>query len=141
MEGGEFRGLRWECGGDEGSWVGSGLARIGRIWMQPGAESDVARTFVVPAKGKLSIFGSIHKDPSAENGQPAWARILHNDQQVWPESGWAEVPPFYSKGLSHEVETITGSAQDMVRFVVRHSERNIPDPVIWNPRIVMDRED
>jgi TorA maturation chaperone TorD len=62
-------------------------------------------------------------------------------QDFFAESGWAEVPPFYSKGLSHEGETIIASAQDMVRFVVRHSERNIPDPVIWNPRVVMDRED
>lgn len=137
----EFRELRWECGGDEGSWVGSGLGRIGRIWMQPGAGSSVARTFVVAKQGRLRILGSIHKDPSAENNRPAWARILHNDRQIWPGGGWAEVPPFYSKGVSHQLKGIEVVPEDLVRFIVRRSEVNVPDPVIWNPRIVWDRAD
>jgi hypothetical protein len=38
-----FRAMSWDNGGYEGRWVGSGLAMVGRIWMQPGAQSDVSR--------------------------------------------------------------------------------------------------
>ena len=104
------------------------------------AGSDVARTFVVPAHGQLSILGSINKDPSAENGRSPLARILHGDRQIWPENGWAEVPPLYAEGLSYQLKNISVYSHDLIRFVLRRSDVNVPDPVIWNPRIVMDRE-
>ena len=37
--------LLWDKGGYEGRWTGSGLGRIGRIWMQPSAQYDLSRTF------------------------------------------------------------------------------------------------
>ena len=88
---GPYRPLRWTKLGYEGLWSGSGLARIGRIWMQPGAASDVARVFVVPEPGMLSISGAIRKDPSAMNGRSVGVNVLHNDRQIWPGEGWAEV--------------------------------------------------
>jgi hypothetical protein len=66
------------------------------------------------------------------------SQLLKRDQQIWPESGWAEVPPFYSKGLSYQLESISVVPQDRVRFIVRQSGANVPDPIVWNPTIVMD---
>ena len=49
VEDGPYRELVWNSGGYEGRWTGSGLGRIGRIWMQPSAGYDLSRTFIVPA--------------------------------------------------------------------------------------------
>ena len=51
LEDGSYRDLLWDNGGYEGRWTGSGLGRIGRIWMQPSAHYDLSRTFIVPAEG------------------------------------------------------------------------------------------
>ena len=126
VEGGGFRELRWDNGGYEGRWVGSGLATIGRIWMQPGAQSDVSRTFIAPTNGSLTISGSIRKDPSAENGHLIRACIRHNDRQVWPAAGWAEVLPDYSKTIDCCLESLSVLAGDSVRFVLEHSGHIVP---------------
>jgi hypothetical protein len=131
--------MRWDSGGYEGRWLGSGFAKIGRIWMQAGARSDVSRTFVVPAKGWLSISGEIRKDPSAENARPAAARILHNSRQIWPPSGWAEVAPHHEQKLPYRIDKLPAAAGDTIRFVLKHNELNVADPVVWDPIIAVVR--
>ena len=139
VEGAGFAEMRWDNGGYEGRWVGSGMATIGRIWMQPGAESDVSRTFLAPADAVLTISGSIRKDPSAQNAHPIKARILHNDQQIWPASGWAEVLPEFAKTIECMVEGILVAKGGSVRFVLQHSGRIAPDAAIWNPSVLVSR--
>jgi len=139
LEGREFQDLHWDCGGYEGRWMGSEPAIIGRIWMQPGAQADVSRTFVAPAHGVLSVAGSIRKDPSAQNGRSVHARILHNHQQIWPENNWMEILPDFSKTLSYRLEDLSIAAGDRVRFALQHTGCNSPDPVIWNPTVIIAR--
>jgi hypothetical protein len=139
FEGGAFRAMRWDSGGYEGRWTGSGRAIIGRIWMQPGARSNVSRTFVAPADAVLTITGSIRKDPSAQNGHTINARILHNDQQIWPATGWAEILPDFSKAIECRVEDLHVAPGDSVRFVLQHSGHLAQEAVIWNPTVVVIR--
>jgi len=134
-----FRELNWDRAGYEGRWVGSGFAKIGRIWMQPGADSDVARTFVAPAKGVVTISGEIRKDPSATNGRAAAARILHNDRQIWPASGWATIAPDYANKTPHRIDKLPVAAGDRIRFVLKHNGINAADPVVWDPIITVGR--
>ena len=117
-----------------------GMATIGRIWMQPGARSDVSRTFVSPAHAELTLTGTIRKDPSAQNGHTMKARILRNDQQVWPASGWAEIPPDFEKTVEYRLENIPVSKGDWVRFVLQHSGQIAHNAVIWNPTLVVRRK-
>lgn len=58
---GSFWEMSWDPGGYEGRWTGSGAARIGRIWMQPSASTDVSRTFLVPADAVLTIAGEVRR--------------------------------------------------------------------------------
>jgi hypothetical protein len=115
------------------------MATIGRIWMQPGAQSDVSRTLVAPANATLTISGSIRKDPSAENGHTIEARVLHNERQIWPANGWAEILPDYSKAVECRVEGLLVAQGDSVRFVLQHSGHLVPEAVIWNPTVVVSR--
>jgi len=115
------------------------MATIGRIWMQPGAQSDVSRSLVAPANATLTISGSIRKDLSAENGHAIKARILHNDRQIWPANGWAEILPDFSKAVECRVEDLHVSQGDLVRFVLQHSGHLAQEAVIWNPTVIVSR--
>ncbi|MCX6621959.1 MAG: hypothetical protein NTY38_12970, partial [Acidobacteria bacterium] len=137
FEDGRFREMRWEHLGYEGRWTGSGLARIGRIWMQAGARSDVARVFVVPRSGLASIDGFIRKDPSAENGRTAGVKLLHNDRQIWPASGWLEVQPDAAQRVQCRIGSLPVSAGDHIRFVARQTGDDEPQPILWDPVIVL----
>ncbi len=137
LEGGSYRDLVWDKGGYEGRWAGSGLGRIGRIWMEPSAQYDLSRTFVSPATGVVSISGVIRKDPSAENGAPCLVRILQNSRQVWPAEGWAEVPPNYSTPISYDITNLNVAAGDKIRFMVKRNGANRADPIVWDPTIVI----
>jgi hypothetical protein len=141
IEDGSYRGLLWDKGGYEGRWTGSGLGRIGRIWMQPSASYDLARTFIAPAAGAISTSGSIRKDPSAENGAPCFVRILHNSVQIWPDSGWAEVLPDYDKKTNYAISNLPVAVGDKIRFIVRHNGENRADPIVWDPVIVFHEPD
>ena len=135
-----FRPMRWTTGGYEGRWVGSGIAQIGRIWMQPGADSDVVRGFVAPTDSTLQIGGEIRKDPSARDGRPVDARILLNERQIWPASGWQEISPEYENATMVRLDPIRVKSGDVVRFVVRRTGNSQPEPLIWDPVIIVNRK-
>jgi len=137
IEDGSYRDLVWDKGGNEGRWAGSGLGRIGRIWMQPAAQHDLSRTFIVPSAGMVSTSGVIRKDPSAENGAPSFVRIRHNAQQLWPLKGWAEVLPNYDATTSYKITNLRVSAGDKIRFMVKHNGENRADPIVWDPALVI----
>ena len=54
VSGAEWRGSTYWTGGEP--W-----ARIGKDWMHPGDASDVARAFVAPAEGRVTISGTVKK--------------------------------------------------------------------------------
>ncbi len=136
-EDGSYRKLVWDKAGYEGRWAGSGLGRIGRVWMQPSAAYDLSRTFVAPSTGVLSTSGAIRKDPSAENGASCFVRIVQNSRQVWPSTGWAEVLPNYNSSTKYEITDLPVTAGDKIRFVIKHNDENRPDPIVWDPIIVI----
>jgi hypothetical protein len=141
LEDGSYRDLLWNNEGYEGRWTGSGLGRIGRIWMQPSAQYDLSRTFVVPAAGMASTSGAIRKDPSAENQASCFVRILLNSKQVWPTDGWAEISPNYDKATAYEIKNLRVSSGDKLRFIVKHNGQNRADPIVWNPSVILQGSD
>ena len=132
-----YEDLTWQNGGYEGFWTGSGLGRIGRIWAQPSAGAEIARTFVVSANGSLHISGEIQKDPSAEAAFRVSVRIEHNGRQIWPASEWASVPAFGSP-TSHAIENIAVRHEDTIRFVIKRIDENKAIPIIWRPILQMN---
>jgi len=141
IEDGSYRELIWDKGGYEGRWTGSGLGRIGRIWMQPSAQYDLSRTFIVPVAGIVSTSGEIRKDPSAENRDSCFARILLNSRQVWPTEGWAEVSPNYHSPTTYKITNLRVSAGDKIRFMVKQNGQNRADPMVWDPAIVFQNSE
>jgi hypothetical protein len=131
-----YEELSWHDEGYEGVWAGSGLGRIGRIWIQPSVEAEIARTFVVAGEPVATLSGQIQKDPSADPDLRSLVRIEHNQKQIWPLSGWATVPPF-GRPLEYRVKDLRVRPNDTIRFVVKRNESQRADPIVWNPRIVL----
>ena len=129
-----YQELSWNKEGYEGFWEGSGLGRIGRIWAQPAADAELARTFVISADGPINLSGELQKDPSAEPAFPLLVRIDKNQEQVWPANGWAQVPAFGSP-LRYELKNIPVRSGDVIRFVVKRIGETRAEPIIWNPLI------
>ncbi|MCU1305097.1 MAG: hypothetical protein JWQ87_5381 [Candidatus Sulfotelmatobacter sp.] len=137
LDDGTYKNLVWDKGGYEGRWAGSGLGRIGRIWMQPSAHYDLSRTFVASASGTLSSSGFVRKDPRGENQASCFVRILQNSRQVWPAEGWAEVLPSYATPTTYNIPNLPVVAGDKIRFMVKHNGENRADPIVWDPVIVI----
>jgi hypothetical protein len=137
LEDGSYKELIWDKGGYEGRWAGSGLGRIGRIWMQPSAEYDLSRTFIAPSSGAVETYGVIRKDPSADNQASCFAKIMKNSDQIWPTEGWAEISSNYDSPISYKLSRLVVSAGDKIRFVVEHNGVNRADPIVWDPIVVM----
>ncbi len=134
---GSYENLVWDKGGYEGRWAGSGMGLIGRIWMQPSAQYDLSRTFIVPVAGMVSTSGGIRKDPNAENQASCFVRIVLNSQRVWPQEGWAEVHPNFDAVTNYQISNLRVAAGDKLRFIVKHNDANRADPIEWNPRVVI----
>jgi hypothetical protein len=132
-----YKDLAWDKGGYEGRWTGSGLGRIGRIWMQPSAQYDLSRTFIVPSAGAMSTSGEIRKDPSANNGASCFVRILLNSSQIWPAEGWAEISSSYDHPTRYALTNLQVRAGDKIRFVIKHNGENRADPIVWDPAIII----
>jgi hypothetical protein len=88
----------------------------------------------VAANSSVSLAGQIQKDPSARSESPVMVRIEHNDEQIWPATGWADVPAFGAP-MAYEVKNLAVREGDRIRFVVRRSGENQPQPIVWNPSI------
>jgi hypothetical protein len=133
-----YQELTWRTGGYEGFWAGSGLGRVGRLWMQPSAATEIARTFVVPRDSSGSISGNVQKDPSAESSFAVFVRIDHNGKQIWPDFGWATVPMF-SRPMPYAIKNRALHKGDAIRFVVRRNDKQRAEPIIWDPIIVLEK--
>jgi hypothetical protein len=129
-----YEQLTWQNGGYEGYWAGSGLGRIGRIWAQPSASAEIIRKFTVSRTCSADLSGQIQKDPSADSDSLVSIRIEHNGKQIWPASGWADVPRFGAPA-TYVLKDLAVREGDAIRFVVKRNDANRPQPIIWNPLI------
>jgi len=60
-------------------------------------------------------------------------RILKNDQQVWPRSGWQTVP-VNRVGIDYEVRTEVQEG-DRIVHVLQHNFYDLSSGIGWNPVI------
>ncbi len=80
-------------GGAEGYWQAAETARVGHAWQQASTNAECVRTWVAPKAGTVRVAGRAMKDLyHRDKGEQLRVRILLNDVQKWPNSGWANVP-------------------------------------------------
>ena len=133
---GDLGGTPNQPGGVEGYWEGPGQARVGRGWQQASQEAVCVRAWTAPTAGEVTVVGRVIKECYRQAmGNPLHVRILHNDTQVWPEQGWAEVPINSLRGIMHH-SCRDVAVGDTIRFVLDRGTSPDTDIIAWMPRIV-----
>lgn len=128
-------------GGVEGCWEGQGGARLGRAWMQASKEACCVRTWIVPESGSVNVVGRVMKEWYRQTlGGDIAVRVLHNDQLVWPDTGWATAHPNDLVGVLHDL-TLAVKQGDFIRFIVGKSADPENDIAAWMPRITYSEPD
>jgi hypothetical protein len=133
---GDHGGTGRQPGGVEGWWEATDGARVGRGWQQAGSSGACARLWTVPASGEYRIVGRPVKERyRQEIGGLLRVRILVNDRQAWPTTGWSEVETIKdSSGTPHDLR-LNLKAGDVVRFVLDQGTNQTDDVVAWMPAI------
>ena len=117
--GAEWYGSAYWTGGEE--W-----ARVGKNWMHPGDAMDVARVFVAPADGRVSVSGTVKK--LHLDGDGVKVSIRHNDKEVWT----AELDGKDAVG-KEPVLTLDVKKDDTLRFIVNRRGGHACDTTGWDP--------
>ncbi len=110
-------------------WTGGeSWARVAENWMHPGNNSDVARTFVAPQDGRLSVSGTVKKLHLSGDGVKV--AIRHNDKVIWT----AELDG--KDGIGKEPEIAADVKKgDKLRFILNRKGSYSCDTTGWDPVI------
>jgi hypothetical protein len=134
----DFGGTPNQSGGVEGYWEGPGGSRVGRGWQQASQTEGCIRAWTAPKAGTLRIVGRAMREYYHRAlGGPLQVKILHGQQQIWPEEDWTTVAPGDLTGVAHNIK-LTVAAGDVVRFVLDQGSVPEHDLIAWMPQIVYD---
>lgn len=117
--GAEWYGSTYWTGGE--AW-----ARVGKDWMHPGDNMDVARVFTASADGRVSVSGTVKK--LHLDGDGVKVSVLHNDKEVWA----AELDGKDAVGKEPAL-TLEVKKGDSLRFMVNRRGGFTCDTTGWDP--------
>ena len=138
--------MKWNGAlGHMGRYMGVGVpasqtSTVGASWMSPGHTGDAVRVFNVPHTGLVSVTAAIRKDIYHTYGDGVRAKVLKNNDQLWPETGWESIAAgdVVGKTMAVKVEVKTG---DKIFFILNRNGNATDDETFWNPQIAYDRID
>jgi hypothetical protein len=95
--------------------------------------SDSVRTWLAPEDGEITLSSNeaIHLLNTGAGADGVNVKILKNNAQIWPASGWQQV--IYGTAVSAPAITLDVIKGDAIRFVVNQNANNLYDTVYWNP--------
>jgi parallel beta-helix repeat protein len=131
-----FLGMSWKEATQQ--WNGSEpYCLVGAGWEQPGGIScDAVLTWTAENAGTATIGADLPITVQAAcGGSGVRIRILQNDAQIWPSSGWESLANGAKYVFSHVTTAL--SAQDQLHFVIQHlGSNNDCDATYWIPTVV-----
>lgn len=131
-----FLGMRWKETTQQ--WNGSEpYCLVGAGWEQPGGTScDAVLTWTAENAGSAIIRADLPITVQTGcGGSGVRIRILQNDTQIWPSSGWKSL----ANGAKYVFPGVTAvvSADDQLHFVIQHvGSNNDCDATYWIPTVV-----
>ncbi|MGO4182450.1 right-handed parallel beta-helix repeat-containing protein [Paenibacillus sp. TAF43_2] len=111
---------------------GSTFLSVGENLQSPDG-SDSVRTWLAPEDGEITLSSNetIHMLNTGAGADGVNVKILKNNAQIWPASGWQQV--IYGTTVSSPAITLDVIKGDAIRFVVNQNANNLYDTVYWNP--------
>jgi hypothetical protein len=124
--------------GSSAEWYGSGFwtgseewARVGKNWLHPGNAVDVARAFVAPADGRVSVSGTVKKLHLGGDG--VRVSVRHNGKTLWT----AELEGADAVGKEPAL-TLEVKKGDTLRFIVNRRSSHACDTTGWDPQVAYE---
>lgn len=99
--------------------------------MHPGNIADAAKTFTCPRNGTIEVSADKIIKVTDSKSDGVNLKILRNDIQVWPASGWRFVG--YGADFTFTKFTLEVEAGDKLHFRANCNVNNISDTVSWSP--------
>jgi len=93
---------------------------------------DSVRKWVAPESGtvKITSDGKISVGP---NGDGVRVKVLKNNKDIWPSSGWQTIPA--NSSISFPEKYVNVEAGDALYFIVNKNGTNSYDSTTWDPVI------
>jgi hypothetical protein len=124
-----YQPLEYSADAWQGStyWGDGDWARVGKDWHHPGKASPTARSFLVPADGRVSIAGRVYKlDTGGGDGVKLAVRL--DDRTLWESQIEAKDRQGVEPRLSIDVRK-----GQWLRFVVSAGGTHFHDSTHWDP--------
>ncbi|WP_016739288.1 Ig-like domain-containing protein, partial [Brevibacillus brevis] len=131
VSGDRFTDLEWDKASEE--WKSNqNETAIGNTWIKVGS-SDPILKWKAPRSGRIHVSGWISKI-QVEEGDGVNVRLLKNDVQIWPSSGWQSIDFNDEIGVELQ-EELSIEEGDALIFQVNQKENNVGDLLKWTPEI------
>ncbi|GIO86402.1 hypothetical protein J25TS5_33340 [Paenibacillus faecis] len=131
-DGTRYKDMTWDT--TESRWEGANTwSLVTKEWLHPDGEDTVLK-WVAPYTGSVRLTGNVSKHPVNQDGDGVRAKILKNNQQIWPSSGWQLIQGKDSVGISHDV-WLNVSAGDAIYFILNQNLNIVSDATRWDPAI------
>ncbi|MFF2912522.1 RHS repeat domain-containing protein [Paenibacillus sp. NPDC057934] len=106
---------------------------ITKEWMHPDG-NDVALKWSAPQSGSVRITGSVSKHPVNLEGDGVRVKVMKNNTQIWPVSGWQTIQGNDAVGVTLNLD-VNVSGGDAIYFIVNQNGHIGSDATRWNPII------
>ncbi|MFF0827407.1 Ig-like domain-containing protein [Brevibacillus sp. NPDC003359] len=131
VSGDRFTDLEWDKAAEE--WKSNqNETAIGNTWIKVGS-SDPILKWKAPRSGQIHVSGWISKI-QVEEGDGVNVRLLKNDAQIWPSSGWQSIDFNDEIGVELQ-EELSIEEGDALIFQVNQKENSVGDLLKWTPEI------
>ncbi|EJW16687.1 hypothetical protein M5X00_16115 [Paenibacillus alvei] len=131
-DGKEYKSLEWDDALKQ--WKGSQYwLRVAREFQHPDG-NDSVRKWVAPKRGEIKIMGKVAKMEGQVLGDGVQVKVMKNEVQIWPSSGWQEIAFNDTQGIDVNITTEVEKG-DSIFFIVNQKQTIDYDGTYWDPKI------
>lgn len=126
-----YSNMTWDSGNNR--WVGAqAFNLIANAWLHPDT-NDAVLAWKAPHAGTIRIVGNDITVPGNPAGDGVKVKILKNNTNIWPTSGWQSISA--NSYVLYDDSIVTVAQNDMIYFIVNKNGNNSYDQTNWNPFI------
>lgn len=126
-----FSSMTWDA--TNGRWKGTATYTLVMSNAQHPDAQDSVRKWLSPKAGKVTITGTVKKADTSY-GDGVLVKVMKNQEQLWPSSGWMHLKYNDGVGYGLNLET-TVEAGDSIYFIVNKNVTTFADSTAWDPVI------
>jgi hypothetical protein len=106
---------------------------ISKEWIHPDGNDSVLK-WIAPQTGSIRVTGRVAKHPVNLQGDGVRVKIMKNNTQVWPASGWKSIQGDDATGVGINLN-LNVTMGDSIYFIVNENGNQGYDGTSWNPAV------